>query len=74
MNFHKKLYRSRHERMIGGLAGGIGEYFGVDPVVVRVALLLLAVFTAFVPMMIGYVLMLMIVPQEPEMKTEEKKD
>ena len=60
--------------MIGGLAGGIGEYFVVDPVVVRVALLLLAVFTAFVPMMIGYVLMLMIVPQEPEMKTEEKKD
>ncbi|MEI6614336.1 MAG: PspC domain-containing protein [Chrysiogenales bacterium] len=32
----KKLYRSRHNRMIGGVCGGIAEYFNIDPVIVRV--------------------------------------
>ncbi len=31
----KKLYRSRKSRMIAGICGGIGEYFGVDPTIIR---------------------------------------
>ena len=31
----KKLYRSRQNRMLGGICGGIGEYLNVDPTVVR---------------------------------------
>ncbi|MBS3132121.1 PspC domain-containing protein [Candidatus Woesearchaeota archaeon] len=31
----KKLYRSKGNRMIAGVCGGIGEYFDVDPTVVR---------------------------------------
>ena len=41
----KRLYRSRDEKMIGGVCGGLAEYFGVDPVLVRalwVAITLLA--------------------------------
>jgi phage shock protein C len=30
------LTRSSSDRMIGGVAGGLGEYFGIDPVIVRV--------------------------------------
>ncbi len=32
----KRLQRSRTERMIGGVCGGLGEYFGVDPTIIRV--------------------------------------
>ncbi len=31
----KRLYRSRENRMIAGIAGGLAEYFGVDPVLIR---------------------------------------
>lgn len=34
----KKLYRSRDNKIIGGVAGGIAEYFDIDPVIVRLAL------------------------------------
>ena len=33
----KRLYRSKKNRIIGGLCGGIGEYFKVDPVLIRLA-------------------------------------
>jgi phage shock protein PspC (stress-responsive transcriptional regulator) len=32
----RRLYRSQDERMIAGVAGGLGDYFGIDPVIVRV--------------------------------------
>lgn len=31
----KKLYRSRNNKIIGGVAGGIAEYFNIDPIIVR---------------------------------------
>ena len=37
----KKLYRSREDRVLLGVCGGIGEYFGVDPVMVRLGAVLL---------------------------------
>ncbi len=33
----KRLYRSRKQRILGGVCGGIGEYFGIDPVLIRLA-------------------------------------
>lgn len=36
----KKLYRSRSDRMICGVCGGIGEYFGVDATLIRLAMVL----------------------------------
>ena len=36
-NQPKKLYRSRAQRQIGGICGGLGEYFNVDPTVMRIA-------------------------------------
>lgn len=38
----KKLYRSRDNKMISGVCGGIGEYFNVDPVLIRIIFLLIA--------------------------------
>ncbi len=40
----KRLYRSRHDSMVGGVAGGLGKYFDIDPSLVRLVFVLLFVF------------------------------
>lgn len=40
----KRLYKSRHNRMLCGVCGGIGEYFGIDPTVIRLIFVLLTIF------------------------------
>ena len=39
---HKKLYRSYTNRYLAGVCGGVGEFFGVDPTVIRLAWALLS--------------------------------
>lgn len=59
----KKLYRSQDQKMLGGVCGGLGEYFNIDPVIVRL------IFVAFA--LIGggglllYLIMWLLIPQEP---------
>ncbi len=38
----KKLYRSCKNKYLGGVCGGLGEYFDIDPILIRLALILLA--------------------------------
>ena len=38
----KKLYRSKEDRMLAGVCGGIGEYFGIDSTLVRILWILLS--------------------------------
>ena len=38
----KRLERSRADRVIGGVCGGLGDYFDVDPVIFRIAFVVLA--------------------------------
>ena len=38
----KKLYRSRKNKMLCGVCGGLGEYLGIDPTVVRLLVVLLS--------------------------------
>lgn len=59
----KKLFKSK-DKKIAGVCGGIALYFGIDPTVVRVAYALLTVFTGFVPGIIAYVIMAIIIPDE----------
>ena len=57
----KKLYRSRDEQMLAGVCGGLAEYFGIDPTIVR----LLFVATVLLGMggaVLVYILMMIIVP------------
>ncbi len=61
----KRLYRSREDRMLAGVCGGIGAYAGVDPTLVRVGVVVVTVFTGFLPMMIAYAVAWAIVPEEP---------
>lgn len=57
----KKLRRSREQRMIAGVCGGIAEYFDLDVTLVRVAYVLLSLFTAFAGILV-YLLLTMIIP------------
>jgi phage shock protein C len=59
----KKLYRSRDSKIIAGVCGGIGEYFEIDPVIVRVIFLLL-IFSAVSPL--AYIIAWIIIPLRPE--------
>ncbi|MDP3830017.1 MAG: PspC domain-containing protein [Ignavibacteriaceae bacterium] len=60
---NKRLYRSRKEKMIGGVAGGFAEYFDIDPVLARLALIVLVFFNGLG--LILYIICLIIIPQEP---------
>ena len=60
----KKLYRSRTNRWLVGVCGGIGEYFNIDPTVIRVIFVL-----AFLVLGGGlwvYLILWLIIPLEPE--------
>lgn len=61
---YKKLYRSRKQRMIAGVCGGLGEYFGVDPTVMRV-LFVVATVLGFGSAILVYLILLIVVPEEP---------
>jgi phage shock protein C len=58
----RTLYRSREERMLAGVCGGIGEYFAVDPTLVRLVFVLLAVFSGVG--VLAYVVLWIVVPEE----------
>ena len=59
----KKLYRSRDERMIAGVCGGIGEYFDIDPTLIR--LLTVAFILAGGSGILGYIVGWIIIPEAP---------
>jgi len=58
----KKLYRSRTDRKIWGVCGGLAKYFDKDPTIVRV----IAIVSIFVTGLgiIAYIVMAMVVPEE----------
>jgi len=60
---HKKLYRSAREKMLGGVAGGLAEYFDVDPTIVRLVFVL-SIFVGGAGI-IAYIIMWIVVPQGP---------
>jgi len=60
----KRLYKSEKNKVFGGVVGGVGEYFNVDPVMLRLAWLLILVFTAIIPGVIVYFVATLIVPKK----------
>ena len=59
----KKLYRSRKEQMVAGVCGGIAEYFAVDPTIVRLVFVLLALLGG--PGLLVYIILWIVIPEEP---------
>ena len=59
-----RLYRSRGDRWLGGVFGGLGPYLGVDPVVLRLAAIVLVV-TGQGWMVVGYLIAWAVIPEQP---------
>ncbi len=62
---YKRIYRSRSESMVAGLAGGLANYFEVDPVLVRLIFVGAGFLTGVLPGMLAYLVGWIIVPLEP---------
>jgi phage shock protein PspC (stress-responsive transcriptional regulator) len=62
----KKLYRSRTNKIIGGVAGGLAEYFDIDPIIMRLAFFGLVFSGAF---LLAYIVAWIFVPLAPESQT-----
>jgi phage shock protein C len=62
---YKRLYRSNRDVMLGGVAGGLGEYFNIDPTIIRLLFVLLALVTAGVPVLLVYFILWIVIPRAP---------
>ncbi len=77
----QRLYRSRKDRMIGGVCGGLANFFNIDPTIVRLIFVLLFL-TGSAGFWI-YLILLVVIPEEPQISSgdvidvitsEEKKE
>ncbi len=66
---NKKIYRSRINRVISGVCGGIGEYFNIDPVVVRLIWVLAFFFGGFG--LLAYIICWIFIPEAPAGSQEQ---
>ncbi|MBP6038460.1 MAG: PspC domain-containing protein [Candidatus Saccharimonas sp.] len=60
----KKLYRSKTDKKIAGICGGIAKYINVDPTVIRVGFIILAL-PGGLPGVLPYLVLWLVIPEEP---------
>jgi phage shock protein C len=58
----KRITRSRTDRVVAGVAGGLAAYFGIDPLIIRIALIVLTLINGFGAVL--YLVLWLIVPNE----------
>lgn len=61
----KRLHRSKNQRMICGVCGGVGEYFNIDPTIIRLAWILFSV--AGGSGLLVYFIAAIVIPEEADM-------
>lgn len=64
MNTQQPLRRSRSDRKIAGVCGGLAKHFGLDPTYVRIGYVLLSILSAAFPGTLVYLLLWWLVPEE----------
>ena len=62
MKTTNRLYRSTTDKVIGGVCGGLGDYLNIDPVIVRIAFVLLAVFGG--SGVLVYIILWIVIPEQ----------
>ena len=68
----KKLYLSK-DKKISGVCGGIGEYFEIDPTLIRLGWIIMTILTGIVPGIIAYVIATIVIPTKVITKTPKVK-
>lgn len=62
----KRIYRSRNERQLAGVCGGLAIYFDVDPSIIRVAWVIISLISTAVPGLLVYIICAIVIPEEPD--------
>lgn len=60
----RPLRRSRDDRVVAGVVGGLAHYFGIDPTMARVLYVVVSVLSAAFPGLLVYIIMWVLVPEE----------
>ncbi|MGF1503534.1 MAG: PspC domain-containing protein [Anaerolineae bacterium] len=63
-SIQEKLTRSTSDRWIAGVAGGMADYFGLDPTVMRIIFIVLGLITTGFPVLIAYIIMWVVIPED----------
>ncbi len=66
----KRLYRSRKDRMLGGVCAGLGEYIDVDPIVIRLVWAVVTVISIGFGLIV-YILAWILIPEAPDESTTQ---
>ena len=59
------LYRSRRHKIIAGVCGGLAEWLGWDPTVVRILYVVISIASAAFPGILSYLILWAVMPKEP---------
>jgi phage shock protein PspC (stress-responsive transcriptional regulator) len=59
-----ELVRSRNDRMIAGVCGGLARWLGWDPTLVRILYVLISIFSAAFPGLLVYIILWVVMPAE----------
>ncbi|NJL96904.1 PspC domain-containing protein [Candidatus Gracilibacteria bacterium] len=71
--YEKRFVRDLNNRILGGVASGIGNYFGVNPKYIRVVFLVATLFPPFFPSFILYCVLWLLIPESKIKKTKKNK-
>lgn len=66
----RRLLRSSRDRMLAGVCGGLADYLGMDPTIVRILFFLIVFFTAIVPGLIIYLVLALVIPSDEDAPAE----
>jgi phage shock protein PspC (stress-responsive transcriptional regulator) len=61
----KRVYRSKTDKKIFGICGGIGEAYDIDPALIRIIIVFLTLMTGLVPMIVTYIVARFLMPSTP---------
>lgn len=60
----KKLYRSKNDKKLAGVCGGVAKFFGIDPTIIRLIWALVAICAG--AGILAYIVCAFVIPEEPE--------
>ncbi len=70
----KNLYRSTSNQMVGGICGGLGDYFNTDATLIRLGIVVVSfLFAQFPAVVLAYIIGMIIIPEDTENSLEENE-
>jgi phage shock protein C len=64
----QRIYRSETDKKIGGICGGFGEMYAIDPTILRLIVIFVALATGVLPVLITYIVGWIVIPKKSEVE------